>query len=300
LGGGGKGALPLPYDWIVYSVYNSDNNSFTIYALNCHTGKIDVSDSDWGTLISAVAVLASASVKGQGTAFHQIGYYPASTQATLLGSLNLVGVGGLTGITIVDYSAANPTLATAILGVTNLEGIQFDFGSNQTLGIDATSGGFIKDVEANGAATADIKVAGVFAFGLTAGICEIINGGNGNVLHIGIANSTVIDSQAFANFVEGNLGTVVDNSGKINYVHNLELYGFQAAPHAPDTNPVVNNLGTRVEVVISIGVTPTTVTKNATVVATGVSAQTFSLTLNEGESITFDQTTNVSWQWFAL
>ena len=289
-------ALPLPYDYIIYQ------SGGMIRALVCATGTVfGTSDTDLAVVLNAIV----SGLSGPASAFFTTGTFEAITQISLGGYLTLVGADGSTTPTIIDYSVGNPTLASAIIETADIFGLSFTFGVNQTEGIVIGTTQTFNNVSATGGGTQSISVSGNNSTlsNIYVDDLKVLGVNNEIALSPAVATTITLDSGATSNYISGYAiaGSVVDNSGEVNYIEDFAAVGVQSAP-STSTSPVPNAFGTKVEVVISIGTTVTMVTKNATAVFVSTTAvpACVTITLAEGESVTLSQTTGVTWTWFAV
>jgi len=92
------------------------------------------------------------------------------------------------------------------------------------------------------------------------------------------------------------------NSGTISSVRIVEADGYNPVGYlssqpAVVTTAVTDPVPSPVDVLVTVGATATTITKNGTSLGSYTSAKQW-VHLEPGESITLSQTTSVTWQWF--
>ncbi len=101
------------------------------------------------------------------------------------------------------------------------------------------------------------------------------------------------------NSVRAIYDTTIFTNSRIENIVGINPVGYLSSQPALATTSVTNSNPFKCEVVITVGATATTITKNATSLGSFTS-QTITLDLDVGESITLSQTTGVSWKWFGF
>jgi len=298
-----------------YVISIDSNGLITAYVTDPNLGLTNVTGTDIGAVInscvtlllplpgySTIGILPSTAIGSS---------YPALTTIDGQSAISIVALGELENNRVyIDFSGSTG-LTDGIINCRTVQGIGVGLANNMN-GITAVN---ILNCRV------DANNKGGFSFKTSSSTSYCINclsGGNTTGLEVtavrtvvfgfssnGDTNGIVIDSGATGCRIigvtsNGTTNLIVDNSTGVNIIEGVQT-GVLTSP-AVTNSATPNTFGTKVEVIISIDTTATKITKNATDVfqSTALTPACVTVTLNAGESITLDQTTGVSWKWFAI